>query len=98
MQPMTHFPQHETGEVWSITSAGTDLVRSVGLGGRAEYCVTGKSHDLSASPTGTIKQSEDRKELEGLWFPAVAMWFDGGTDDPDVCLLRLRHFSKRRSG
>ncbi|WP_347311428.1 pyridoxamine 5'-phosphate oxidase family protein [Defluviimonas sp. SAOS-178_SWC] len=89
MQPMTHFPDPETDAVWFITSTETDLVRSVGLGARAQYCVTGLHHDFHACLAGTIEQSGDRAKLEELWSPVVGAWFDGGIDDPTVSLLRL---------
>ncbi len=89
MQPMTHFPDRATSTVWFITSTETDLVRSVGVGARAHYCVTGLDHDFHACLAGMIEQSEDRAKLEGLWSPVVGAWFAGGIEDPTVCLLRL---------
>ncbi len=89
MQPMTHFPEPRTGTVWFITSTETDLVRSVGVGARAHYCVTGRDHNFHACLAGTIEQSNDRAKLEELWSPVVGAWFEGGIEDPSVCLLRL---------
>jgi len=89
MQPMTHFPDAETGALWFVTSAHTDLVRAVGLGARARYCLVGKDHDFHASLSGAIEQSQDRTRLEEIWSAPVAAWFEGGIEDPDICLLRF---------
>lgn len=89
MQPMTHFPDADGAELWFVTSVNTDLVRAIGQGARAHYCVIGKDQDFHACLSGTIVQSQDRAKLESLWSPAVGAWFQGGIDDPAVCLLRM---------
>ncbi|MCB2116995.1 MAG: pyridoxamine 5'-phosphate oxidase family protein [Rhodobacteraceae bacterium] len=89
MQPMTHFPDAESGTLWFITSVKTDLARVVGIGRRARYAVIGMDHAFHASLEGAITQSDDRAKLEELWSSPVAAWFEGGIDDPDVCLLRF---------
>ena len=89
MQPMTHFPDADSGEIWFITSSDTDLVRSVGQGARAHYCVISKDHDLHACLSGTLTQSIDQAKLDELWSPVAGAWFHGGKDDPKVTLLRL---------
>lgn len=89
MQPMTHHCDEETGTLWFITSKHTNLVKAIGQGGTAHYCVTGKDHDYHACLRGHIKQSQDRQKLKELWSFVAAAWFEGGIDDPDICLLEM---------
>lgn len=89
MQPMTHFVDRDTGELWFITSKQTDLVRAVGMGATAHYTVTGDDHRAWSSMSGTVTQSEDMAKLDEIWSAVAAAWFDQGRDDPDICLLHL---------
>ena len=89
LQPMTHFPDRDLAEVWFITSKNTDLVRAVGQGARANYCLSSGEGIFFACLTGTIEQSADSAKLDELWSPVAAAWFEEGRDDPDVSLLKL---------
>ncbi len=89
MQPMTHFTDWDTNTLYFITSSDTDLVRAVGLGGRAHYCVVGKDQDFHACLAGTLEQVEDQAKLDELWSPVAGAWFEKGREDPKVTLLRL---------
>ena len=89
MQPMTHFVDAQDETLWFITSQSADLVRAVGMGAQAEYCVIDPEARTHASLLGPITRCSDRRQLEKLWSPAVGAWFEGGIDDPDVALLRL---------
>ena len=89
LQPMTHHADRATGEIWFITSIETDLVRAVGLGGRAQYCLASKAQDLHASMSGTLEQVDDPEKLDSLWSPFASAWFAEGREDPKIILLRL---------
>lgn len=89
MQPMTHFSDREGAEIWFITSAQTDLVRAVGLGARAHYCVMVPAGDFYACLSGTLEQSGDRAKLDELWSTVTSAWFEKGREDPDVALLKF---------
>jgi general stress protein 26 len=87
MQPMTHFPDGDAGVIWFISSIKTDLVRGVGTGADAEYCLIGKGQDVHISLQGRLSQVHDSAKLKALWSPMVGAWFEGGPDDPEVALL-----------
>ncbi|NVK47150.1 MAG: pyridoxamine 5'-phosphate oxidase family protein [Rhodobacteraceae bacterium] len=89
MQPMSHFQDAAAGKLWFITSDETDLVRHVGTGDQAQFCVTSQDQSFFACLTGAIRQSTDRAKLDELWSPAAAAWFEGGRDNPHVCLLEM---------
>lgn len=89
MQPMTHFADREAGAVWFVTSKDTDLVRAIGIGGQARYCIMKDDGTFYACLAGVLEQSEDRQKLDELWSSVTAAWFDEGREDPDVALLKL---------
>ncbi len=89
MQPMTHYTDPDTGQLWFITSTDTDLVRAVGLGARAHHCVMSPDGGFYACLSGTLEQSEDREKLDEIWSAVASAWFDEGREDPEVTLLRF---------
>lgn len=89
MQPMIHYTDPDTAEIWFVTSSDTDLVRTVGIGARAHYCLTTPEGDFYACLSGTLEQSENRKKLDELWSSVTSAWVDEGRADPQVTLLHF---------
>jgi general stress protein 26 len=89
MQPMTHFTDRNESCLWFITSRDTELVRDIGMGAQAQYCVTTGDGTLYACLTGALKQSDNREKLDELWSSVSAAWFDDGRKDSEVTLLCL---------
>lgn len=89
MQPMTHHADRDTAELWFITSADTDLVRTMGQGGKAHYCLTKGDGTFYACLTGRLMPSDDKAKLGEVWSVVASAWFEEGRDDPDVTLLRF---------
>ncbi|WP_323766143.1 pyridoxamine 5'-phosphate oxidase family protein [Marinovum sp.] len=89
MQPMTHHADRDTAELWFITSAVTDLVKAVGQGASAHYCLTKGDGTFYACLSGRLETSDDRDKLDEVWSVVAAAWFDQGKADADVTLLRL---------
>lgn len=88
-QPMTHFPDPDSGHIWFISSTQTALVQSLGMGEDAEYLLISEGHDVHASLRGKLYQLQDDAKLDALWSPVIAAWFEGGRKDPNVALLRF---------
>lgn len=89
MQPMTPLLDREGEAIWFLTHRNTDLVRAVGQGGRAHFCVIGEDHDYHACLSGALTQVMDRDRLEEFWSPGIAAWFSG-KDDPELSMLRMQ--------
>jgi general stress protein 26 len=90
MQPMTALIEEEDGgPLWIFTSKESDLAKATGGGKPAHATFTGKKHDLFANVTGRISIDNNRTVIDRLWNPWVAAWFEGGKDDPKLCLLRF---------
>lgn len=88
-QPMSHFPDEAAGIIWFISSTGTELVQSIELGVDTGYVVISQDHDVHVSLRGKLYHLRNEAKLDELWGPAIAAWFEGGRDDPNIALLRF---------
>jgi len=90
MQPMTALVEEDDGgPLWIFTSKESDLAKAIGGGKPAHATFTGRRHDLFANVTGRLSIDNNRTVIDRLWNPWVAAWFEGGKDDPKLCLLRF---------
>ncbi|MER5172593.1 pyridoxamine 5'-phosphate oxidase family protein [Thioclava kandeliae] len=89
MQPMTHYPDWDAGEIWFITSKETDLVKQLPPDAMAHFCLMGGDQDFQACLSGMLSEVNAPQKLEELWSPIAAAWFEGGKEDPNITLLRM---------
>ena len=91
MQPMTaqfEDRDREKGCVWFFTAKDHDLTRALGQDNRAVASFVSKGHDLFASLRGRLILDNSRPEIDRLWNPVAAQWYEG-KDDPKMALLRF---------
>ena len=91
MQPMTaqfEDQDREKGCVWFFTAKDHDLTRALGQDNRAIASFASKGHDLFASVRGRLILDNSRPEIDRLWNPIVAEWYEG-KNDPKMALLRF---------
>jgi len=91
MQPMTaqfEDQDREQGCIWFFTAKDHDLTRALGQDNRAVASFASKGHDLFASLRGRLILDDSRAEIDRLWNPIVAEWYEG-KDDPKMALLRF---------
>jgi len=91
MQPMTaqfEDQDRDNGHVWFFTAKDHDLTRALGQDNRAIASFASKGHDLFASVRGRLILDNSRPEIDRLWNPIVAEWYEG-KDDPKMALLRF---------
>ncbi len=88
-RPMTAQIEGNQGPIWFFASTQNGIVNKLGTGGRAIATFTSKGHDLFATVHGRIAVDLDRATVDRLWNRYVAAWYDGGTTDPNLVLLRL---------
>ena len=91
MQPMTaqfEDQDRDNGCVWFFTAKDHDLTRALGQDNRAIASFASKGHDLFASVRGRLILDNSRTEIDRLWNPIVAEWYEG-KDDPKMALLRF---------
>jgi general stress protein 26 len=82
---------HEEGtnSLWIYAKTDSDLVTKLRGGhNEAHFHVVGKDHDYHACVKGTLRENNDKAKIEQFWNPMVAAWYEGGQDDPTLCLLQ----------
>ena len=88
-QPMSPYPEAEAGVIWFLTNDDNELMRAVGAGADGHFTVTGKGHDYWACVMGRLTMSRDEGKIDELWNRFAAAFFEGGRDDPHLCLCRM---------
>lgn len=87
-QPMTAFPERETGQIWFFTRSDTDLARSI-QEGKGAMMVVQNGQKFHACVGGELTLQFDPARIEKYWNPAVAAWYPEGKADPNLTLLCL---------
>jgi general stress protein 26 len=91
MQPMTaqfEDQDRENGCVWFFTAKDHDLTRALRQDNLAVASFVSKGHDLFANLRGRLILDNSRPEIDRLWNPVAAQWYEG-KDDPKMALLRF---------
>ena len=88
-RPMTAQLDGPKGPIWFFTSKDNAIVTLLPNGDRAIATFASKGHDLFATMHGTLSIDNNRATIDRLWNKFIAAWFEGGKDDPKLCLLRL---------
>ncbi len=90
MVPMSHELRDKDTTIWFITSHETDLAQAAKQGRVAStYALADGKNGVYATIKGDLVQNNDAALREDLWSPVADTWFDGGKDDPDVCIIGL---------
>lgn len=87
-RPMTAMlaGDEDHGPLWFFTSQHSEIV--VAGPGRATATFVDKGHDLFARIEGRLSDATTPANIERLWNPFVAAWYDS-KDDPDIAVLRM---------
>jgi general stress protein 26 len=88
-RPMTAQLDGPQGPIWFFTSKDNALVKLLPNGDRAIATFASKGNDLFATIHGALSVDTNRATIDRLWNKFIAAWFEGGKDDPKLCLLRL---------
>jgi general stress protein 26 len=88
-RPMTAQLDGPQGPIWFFTSKDNALVKLLPNGDRAIATFASKGNDLFATIHGALSVDNNRATIDRLWNKFIAAWFEGGKDDPKLCLLRL---------
>lgn len=86
-KPMTAQFDGDSRTVFFFTAKDTDLAENASTPTHATLIYAAKGHDIFATVEGTLKTDNDRSRIDRLWNRYVAAWFEGGKDDPRLCLL-----------
>jgi len=88
-RPMTAQFDGERKAIYFFTAKDTELAGKLVRARQATLVHAAKGHDLFATVHGTLRIDNDRAVIDRLWNCFVAAWFEGGKDDPKLCLLRF---------
>lgn len=88
-KPLTAQFDGDRKSIYFFTAKDTELAESAASGVNSRLVYASKGHDLFATVEGTLQVDNDREVIDRLWNRFVAAWFEGGKDDPKLCLLRF---------
>lgn len=90
MVPMAHALRDKDSTIWFITSHDTDLAQAAKQGRVAStYVLADSKNGLYATINGDLIQHSDKELRDALWSTAADSWFEGGKEDPSVCIIGL---------
>ena len=78
------------GDVWFATGLDSDKAREVQADPRVNVSYASEAKNSYVSLSGRASIVTDRAKIEQLWSPAMKVFFPGGKDDPDLCLIRVQ--------
>jgi general stress protein 26 len=90
-RPMTAQFDGDRKTLYFFTAKDTELAMAMATANRktAMLTYTAKGHDLFATIHGSLQIDNDPAMVDRLWNRFVSAWFEGGKDDPRLCLLRF---------
>ncbi|WP_287396065.1 pyridoxamine 5'-phosphate oxidase family protein [Mesorhizobium sp.] len=88
-RPMTAQFDGDRNVIYFFTAKDTDLAEAVASAKEATLVYSAKGDDLFATVEGKLRIDNDPAVIDRLWNRFVAAWFEGGKDDPKLCLLRF---------
>jgi general stress protein 26 len=75
--------------VWFFTSKDNSIVKNLKRTDRGVATFVSKKHDIFATVHGKVRLDKSKENIDALWNPYVAAWFEKGKDDPQLALLRF---------
>lgn len=88
-RPMATIKADEDGTLWFFTSRSSGKTAEIEQEHEVHlvYSHPGKDSYMDVRGNGTVVT--DRNKIKELWNPMVKAWFPQGSDDPDLCLLKV---------
>lgn len=87
-RPMATQDVDFTGDVWFIAERNAHQTRCIQARPRVNVAYSGKNSWVSVS--GTAEVVDDTAKLEDMWNTFTDAWMEGGPDNPENILLRIR--------
>lgn len=77
------------GELWFATARDSAKVTEIKANPQVNVAYASTSKNSYLSVAGRASIVLDQAKIEALWSPAMKLFFPGGKDDPNVCLIRV---------
>ena len=77
------------GDLWFATECDSGKVDEIAAHPNVNVSYASKGKNTYVSVAGRASIVRDRARIEALWSPAMKLFFPGGKDDPNLCLIRV---------
>lgn len=88
--PMSTQKVDDDGMIWFLTGADSQHSREIKADPRVQLIYANTGDYAYLTIYGTAELLQDQAKIEELWTPIVKVWFQGGKDDPNVRVLKIR--------
>ena len=79
----------QEGNLWFFTFGNSHKVSEVQRIPKCNVSFAKPDDHRYVSITGTAELVRDKAKIKQLWKPELKAWFPGGTEEPDIALLRV---------
>lgn len=88
-RPMATIKVEDDTSVWFYTNKQSPKVEEIGVLKAVHLIYSHPGKDSYLDIWGNAEVVEDKAKIKELWNPIVKAWFPEGTDDPNLCLLKV---------
>lgn len=89
-RPMATQQVDDEGSLWYFSGASTDKNQHIQNDSRVQIMYANNSGYEYLTVYGTATVSRDRAKIEELWTEFAKAWFQGGKDDPELTLIKVK--------
>ncbi|MFC0677642.1 pyridoxamine 5'-phosphate oxidase family protein [Lysobacter korlensis] len=77
------------GTLWFATAYDTEKVREIEANPQVNVSYESRGKGIYVSVSGRASIVRDRAIIDEKWSPGMSVFFKGGKDDPNLCLIRV---------
>ncbi len=77
------------GDLWFATGRDSDKVAEINANPQVNVSYASTNRNTYVSVAGHASIVVDQVKIDALWSPAMKLFFPGGKDDPNLCLIRV---------
>jgi general stress protein 26 len=77
------------GTLWFATGYDSEKVRELEANPQVNVAYASRGKGIYVSVAGRASVTRDRATIDALWSPQMSVFFKGGKDDPNLCLIRI---------
>ena len=77
------------GDLWFASECDSGKAEEILANPYVNVAYSAPARDIYVSVAGRASLVRDREKIEQLWSPRMELYFQGGKDDPNLCLIRV---------
>ncbi|GAC1533522.1 MAG: hypothetical protein NVS3B15_14210 [Sediminibacterium sp.] len=78
------------GNIWFFAHARSNKVKDIAIDHHVQLIFAHPGKSCYFDVRGRAGVVYDKQSIKDKWTPVVKTWFPQGTDDPDLCLLKIK--------